>query len=164
MHIKSEIKFGIKKVIFNYYDSDDFSGIDRDKVSQAYGVCFLGEQVILVTYDEDKPNFPGGTVEPGENFEEAFLREIEEETNCKVLSHLPIGYQVVDELDREKHVQVRYVAKVKRIGDFVVDPGGTVKGNIAVSPQEVNGLTGYGKIGERMIERALEIKHRLDAS
>ena len=137
MNIKSEIMFGDKKVAFDYYDADDFSSLPSLDVSQAYGVCFLGEEVLLVTYEEYKPNFPGGTVEPGENFEEAFLREIEEETNCRVLSYLPIGYQVVDEPGRDKHVQVRYVAKVKRLGDFVVDPGGTVKGNVTVKPEQV---------------------------
>ncbi|MCX6712062.1 MAG: NUDIX hydrolase [Candidatus Vogelbacteria bacterium] len=104
----------------------------------------------------------GGTIEVGETFEQTLKREIQEESNMAVLKALPIGYQkVIDTRDDSYIYQLRYACLVKPLGPFVSDPAGSVTEVKLIDPVEYKQYFDWGKIGERIIERALELKSKL---
>lgn len=123
---------------------------------QIYAVGDLDGLVPLVTNSKRqlKYNLPGGSVEPGESLEETLKRELVEECNMEVISWEPLGYQVVTEPDGTKVPQFRAYAKLRKIGEFVKDPGGHVIGNTPFPLDQVNEKIDYGDVGERLIELA----------
>ncbi len=64
-----------------------------------------------------------GHVEMGETPEEALIREVQEESNMKVLKYFPVGYLYIREVDV---YQTRYLCLVEPYGPFVSDPDGGV--------------------------------------
>jgi len=82
MEIKSTLtnRSGQKLDII-YYEGKDPNENLEDKILQAvHGLCFLNGKLVIV-YAEGKGywTFPGGGIEPGETYEEATIREIQEE-------------------------------------------------------------------------------------
>jgi 8-oxo-dGTP pyrophosphatase MutT (NUDIX family) len=71
-----------------------------DRVEAAGGVVVRDGRVLLVHRPRyDDWSFPKGKLEPGESFEEAALREVEEETGlrCRLVRELPsVEYPVKD--------------------------------------------------------------------
>ncbi|HEV2107242.1 MAG TPA: NUDIX domain-containing protein [Thermomicrobiales bacterium] len=55
-------------------------------------VPFVGDQVLVVQLDNGQVEMPGGTLEPGEHYEEAIARELVEEAGAEPRSFSPIGY------------------------------------------------------------------------
>lgn len=139
-----------------YFDADDFNSLPIEQCSQVYGVCFLGDRIIIV---RDGPtnqwSLPGGTIEKGETIERALARELLEETNTKLLRWIPIGAQKVIFPDGNFSYQLRVVAVVEKIGEFISDPGGGIQENKYISPHDVKKYFDWGKIGERIIERGI---------
>jgi 8-oxo-dGTP pyrophosphatase MutT (NUDIX family) len=100
----------------------------------------------------------GGTIEKGETFEQTLRREIQEESNMKVLSFKPIGYQKVINLKDNSFIyQLRYACIVEPFGPFVCDPDGSVTEIKLIDPKEYKKYFDWGKIGEGIINRAIEI-------
>ena len=128
-----------------------------------YGVCFC-EDKIVIGYNGKKDTWGliGGTIEKDESFEETFAREIQEESNMEVLAKLPVGYQkMIDTRDGSFVYQLRYVAIVKPFGPFVSDPADSVTEIKLINPLGHQEYFNWGKIGERIIERAIELKSNL---
>jgi 8-oxo-dGTP pyrophosphatase MutT (NUDIX family) len=101
----------------------------------------------------------GGTVEDGETFEETLKREIQEEANMELLSCLPVGYQkVIDTRDGKEIYQLRYVCTARSHGPFISDPAGAITEIKFIDPKNYKDYFDWGKIGERIIFRALELK------
>jgi hypothetical protein len=144
-----------------YRDADSFEGIDKTKTTQAYGVCFY-EDKLVIGFGGKKRNWGlvGGTIEKGESFEETLKREIIEESNMEVLKFHPIGYQEVFHGDSYK-IQLRYVCKVSPIGPFIKDPAGSVTEIKLIDPTDYKLYFDWGEVGDRLIERALELKSKL---
>lgn len=149
--------------IFEYSDVDSFDDLDMSKCTQTYGVCFYGDEIVI-GYNGKKKNWGliGGTIEKRETLEQTLIREIQEESNMEVLSFLPIGVQkVIDTRDDSFCYQLRYVCSVQPYGPFVSDPADTITEIKLINPEEYKQYFDWGSIGDRIIERALELKNRL---
>jgi hypothetical protein len=77
----------------------------------------------------------------------------------EVLNCLPIGYQKGSrEGEDSVAYQLRYVCKVRPYGEFVADPaGGVITAVKLVEPADYRNYVNWGKIGDRCVERALEL-------
>lgn len=149
--------------IFEYSDADSFEDLDMSKCTQAYGVCFCGDQIVI-GYNGKKKTWGliGGTIEKAERPEQTLKREIQEELNMEVLSFLPIGVQkVFDTRDDSFHYQLRYSCLVRPYGPFVFDPADSISEIKFIDPQDYKQYFDWGSIGDRIIERALELKTKL---
>ncbi len=138
------------------YESDDIS--DLAFIIQAQAVPFIDENhIVIYKHIDGYYGLPGGTIEPGEKFEEALKREIYEESACNVLDYGLIGYIKDTQLpeDKIKH-QLRYWAKVKLLDEPVNDPVGKAIAREVIDIHEANKKLGWGERGEKIIELALK--------
>ncbi len=163
MKIQSQIKStdgSVVQVIYN--DADSFESLDKSKATQVYGVCFSGGKMLVVLNGKRKSwCLVGGTIEPGESFEECLKREVEEESNMKVLSCAPIGYQAVI-MGESTIYQLRFACTIEPIGPFAADPAGSITEIKLIDPLLYKEFFDWGEIGERIIARALELKKELN--
>ncbi len=153
--------------VFEYSDADSFDDLDKKLCTQCYGICFYEDKLVVVRgyfgAKDREWGFTGGRIEAGETFEETLRREIQEESNMEVLSYLPIGYQkVVKESEGILRYELRYVCRVRPYGPFVSDPAdGVINEMKLIDPSEHKEYVDWGKIGDRLVERALELLPRL---
>ncbi len=160
MEIKSQISNSdgsVVRVIYN--DTDSFENLLSKKVTQVYGACFI-EGKMLVVHNKNSWGLVGGGLEVGETYEECLKREIEEESNMKVVSFAPIGYQEVQLADNMIY-QLRYACLIEPYGEFISDPDGDVTEIKLIDPLFYKEFFDWGEIGERIIARALELKNEL---
>ncbi len=128
------------------------------KILQAvHGLCFYNDKLVIV-YAEGKGywTFPGGSIEPGETYEEATIREVKEESNMKVLHQELIGFQDIYENGKIIR-QTRSFCIVEPYGDFISDPDGDVTEIKLIDPKDLKQYIDWKKIGDRILERALEM-------
>lgn len=151
------------RYIFEYEDCDSFDDLDTSKCRQTYGVCFYRDEIVIGLGAKAQTwGLIGGTVEEGGSLEETLVREIKEESNMKVLSCKPIGYQkMIDTRDGSYIFQLRYACAVESYGPFEIDPAGGVTEIKLIDPNEYKQYFDWGEIGERIMQRALELKHAL---
>lgn len=163
MQIKSTLTNRSGQVLDVVY-SDMLSERDLGdrKVKAVSAYCFYGDKLVLV-YSDKKQSWtpPGGKVEEGEGLRAAVVREIKEETNMKVLKHRFIGYQDISEPNGILS-QTRSVCLVEPDGDFVSDPDGDVTKIELIDPRDYKSYFDWGKIGDHLLARALELKAQMD--
>lgn len=164
MEIKSKISNAdgtVTEIIYN--DADSFDSLAREKVRQAYGVCFAGDKMLIVFNGNRKAwGLIGGSLEPGETLEECLKREVIEESNMKVLNFRPVGFQAVHAPQKDEIFQLRYVCTVEEICPFVADPaGGAITEIKLIDPNTYKQFFDWGEIGEQIIRRAIELKNSL---
>jgi len=143
-----------------YANADTFDDLPKRKCRQAYGVCFYNDKLV-VGFDGKKRIWTliGGTIETGETFEQTLAREVQEESNMKVLKSVPIGYQEVTDLENNKIIyQLRYCCIVKPFGPFISDPSMSVTKIKLINPLDYKKYFDWGKIGDCIIDRAIELK------
>jgi ADP-ribose pyrophosphatase YjhB (NUDIX family) len=146
-----------------YRDIESPADIKDKKVSAVHALCFCGDKLVIV-YSERKGIWtpPGGGVEEGETAEEATVREIKEETNMKVLKHQFIGYQDITG-SKGLETQTRSFCIVEPYGEFVADPDdGEITEIKLIDPKDHQKYFDWGEIGDRIMERALELKAQND--
>jgi len=149
--------------VFEYSDADSFNDLDYNLCRQVYGICFCDDKMVI-GYGGQKKDWGliGGTIEKGETFEQTLKREIQEESNMEVLKCIPVGYQkVIDTRDGSHIFQLRYACVAHPLGPFVSDPAGGVTEIKMIDPGDYKKYFDWGKIGERMVSRALELKKKL---
>ena len=146
-----------------YEDADSFDHLLDKKVTQTYGVCFVGDKIVVVHSFKGNGHWtlPGGSIEDGETFEECLKREIHEESNMKVLSFAPIGYQEVN-FDGKIFNQLRYFCIVEPYGDFISDPDVDITEIKLVDPKDYGQYVKWGEIGDHIVKRAVEMKEKLN--
>jgi len=149
--------------ILEYSDADSFDHLDYSQCRQVYGICFCDDKMVI-GYGGQKDNWGliGGTIEKGETFEQTLKREIQEESNMEVLRCVPVGYQkVIDTRDGSHIFQLRYACTVRSLGPFISDPAGGITEIKLIDPKDYKQYFDWGKIGKRMISRAIELKETL---
>lgn len=141
-----------------YRDADSLAELGGRNVSGVHAFCFYRNKMVVV-FSEKKGYWtpPGGAVEAGESVEEAVAREVREETNMRVVRERLIGYQDVFEPTKVV-TQTRHFCIVEPIGKFERDPDGDITEIKLIDPREYKKYFDWGKVGERLVERALEIK------
>jgi len=161
--IISELNWGGDKYILEYCDSDNFDSLPYENCQQVYGVCFVKNKMVVVFGEGGKNGngwgLVGGHVEKGESFEETLIREVQEETNMKVIKCTPVGVQKVISPNGKIYYQLRYFAFVEPIGKFEKDPAGSVSKIKMINPKEYKKYFDWGEIGDRIIGRAIELKN-----
>jgi len=164
MIIESKIQSDGQVYDVVYFDADSFDSLPREKITQSYGVCFYNNKMV-VGYRGKKNTWGliGGTIEKGESPEDTLKREIIEESNTKVVAYKPIGYQEIKIPDGPSIYQLRYCCLVEPIGEFIADPDSSITKIVFIDPLEYKKYFDWGEIGERIIQRALEIKKELTA-
>ena len=147
--------------IVTYEDADSFESLDFSKITQCSAVCFLKGKMVVVFHGKRKTwGLVGGSIEPEESLEDCLKREIQEESNMKVLDFKPIGYQSVQTGDKTIY-QLRYVCDVESYGEFISDPAGKITEIKVIDPKDYKQYFDWGEIGERIVERAMEMKNNM---
>lgn len=143
-----------------YSEADPLEGLEGVVLQAVHAFCFYGDRLIVV-YADSKGYWtpPGGGIEVGESYQQATKREVMEETNMKVLKQQTIGYQDVYEKNKISR-QTRSVCLVEPYGDFVSDPDGDVTAIKLIDTQDYKQYFDWKEIGERIMERAMEIRER----
>ncbi|MEI7463434.1 MAG: NUDIX hydrolase [Candidatus Taylorbacteria bacterium] len=158
MEIKSSlINRSGQKLNLIYREDDPLVDLEGKILQAVHAFCFYDGKLVVV-YAAEKGYWapPGGGIETGETYEEAVIREVKEETNMKVLSQKFIGYQDIYEPDRIVR-QTRSVCIVEPYGPFVFDPDGDVTEIKLIDPADYKKYFDWGKVGERIMERALSL-------
>lgn len=146
---------------FRYFDVDQFTEKEFTKCTQIYGVCFYNDKIVIVLNGKNQTwGLVGGHPEDGEKIEEAFMREVQEETNMRVLSWRPVGIQEVTNPEGEIAYQFRVVAKVEPLGEFICDPAGTITQIKLIDPTEYKAYFDWGEIGDHIVTRAMQLESR----
>ncbi|CAN5306732.1 hypothetical protein BH10PAT1_BH10PAT1_4380 [soil metagenome] len=159
--IETILKWNGKDIKLVYKDTNSFQDLPYEKIRQCYGVCFYGDKIVVGGNGHGKWNLIGGTVEKNEKIKETLKREIQEESNMKLLKFLPIGSQHAINPDGSDIYQLRYVCKVKPFSEFKIDPAGSVTEIKLIDPKDFKKYVDWGEIGDRLLERAMELKDSL---
>ena len=148
--------------IIYYEESDPTPNLEGKILQAVHGLCFYKDKMVMV-YAENKKywTLPGGAIEPGETYEEATVREVKEESNMKVLHQELIGFQDIYEPNRTIR-QTRSFCIVEPYGDFVSDPDGDITKVKLIDPKDFKKYINWLKIGDRIMERALEMLEKYD--
>ena len=126
-------------------------------ITQVYGVLFTDDGRIMLRVDKGFHGLVGGAPEPGETHEETLHREVYEEVNCEISDLHYLGYQTVIG-DGEPYAQLRYVAKVTKIGKNRPDlDGGKMCERILVPAEEAGDILDYGEEGKKIIAAAIKL-------
>ena len=159
MEIKSTLTNRSNQTLKVLYREDDpLKDLEGKILQGVHAYCFYKDKLVIV-YAKEKGYWtpPGGGIEPNEKYMEAVVREVAEETNMKVLYQKLIGYQDIFEPDRIVR-QTRSFCIVEPVGDFFADPDGDVTEIKMINPNDYKKYFDWGKIGDRIMERALELK------
>lgn len=139
------------------------------EVHQVYAVVFNNEGKILLKgeYKKDgkiRYSLAGGTPESFDKDRIATLRrEYIEEVNTTLKDPIYyIGYQYVDEENgTSPYAQVRMTAMIDKIGKPQKDPdNGELYDRKLVYPNEAIKLLNWGEIGEKIVNKAVEVAER----
>lgn len=146
-----------------WFDGEVPSGLP---LRQVYGVIFTEDGRMLLKVDL-KPNgkkvyaLAGGTPEDYDTDRVATLvRELKEEVNTSIKSNVElVGYQLITgDNDRPPYAQVRMTAMIDSIGEVLPDPdNGETYERLLTTPSRAIELLKWGDVGERLINRAVEI-------
>ena len=140
-----------------YHDADSFDTLPSDIISQVYGVCFWGHQMLIGLGRRDRWALLGGSPESGETWQNTLEREIREEANMRVVSSSPLGYQDLTNTSGVRQVQLRAFAFVEPIGPFVADPAGGIKQIKLIDPFTWREYFDWGTIGEHLVNRGISL-------
>ena len=145
-----------------YRDIDSVSELEDRVVSGVHAYCFYKDKFVIVYTPLNKCWTPaGGGVEADETPEEAVIREVQEESNMKILKQAFLGYQDIFEPNRII-TQTRSVCIVEPYGDFLSDPDGDITEIKLIDPADYKKYFDWGIVGDHLMKRALEVKDVLE--
>ncbi|MFZ2151975.1 MAG: NUDIX hydrolase [Minisyncoccia bacterium] len=163
MNIESTIKsqaLGVIPVV--YEDVDKIQDLGVRTIQHVHAYCFYQNKIVIVwSPNKNCWTLPGGGIEVGETIEDAVIREVEEESNMKVLKQMLLGVQ--DIFEGENIVsQTRSLCIVEPHGPFVFDPDGDITQIKLVDPSELKQYVDWGEIGDHLLERALKMVRKME--
>ncbi len=165
MQLKSTVinKLGQKEDII-YTDINSENDLQDRNIRGCRAYCFYNNQLVIV-YSDSKGfwSLPGGGREKGETVSEAVTREVKEETNMRVLKQELIGIQEVISSGKTNYYSTS-VCIVEPYGNFTLDPDGEITKMKLIEPVEFIQYSHFplGKILDRMMERAFELKEKME--
>ena len=140
---------------------------DIDHVDELEGRVCMGvraylfcDDKLVVTYSERKDIWEpaGGNVEVSESVTDAMIREVQEETNMKVVRHACIGYEDIF-AEAGTVTLMRFVCIGEPYGEFVEDPDEREITRIEhIDPEEYKKYFDWEDVGDHMMARAIKIK------
>lgn len=165
MIIQSTIKtraLGEIPVVYEDVDSVDDLGVRKIQAVHAY--CFYKGKLVIVWADDKKYwTLPGGGVESGECVNEAVTREVQEESNMKVVHQQLIGVQDIFESQDIVISQTRSFCIVEPYGPFVSDPDNDITEIKLIDPSQLKEYVNWGEIGEHLLKRSLGLLKNIEA-
>ncbi|MEX0672751.1 MAG: NUDIX hydrolase [Candidatus Paceibacterota bacterium] len=165
MEIRSTMTSAISGSTFDviYREADPVQDLKGASLQGVHAYCFYDDRLVIV-YAESKGYWtpPGGGIEERESFEEAVVREVQEETNMKVLHQEFIGYQDIFEPGRVIR-QTRSFCIVEPYGDFISDPDGEITEIKQIEPGEYKKYFDWGEIGDHIFDRVIQCKSRYES-
>ncbi len=161
MKLKSTLTNRSGKILSVIYsEKDPLIGLEGKILQGVHAFCFWGNHMVLVHHPKSGWMPPGGGIERNENYIEATLREVKEETNMKVTYLKTIGFQ--DTYEPGKVVrQVRNFCLVEPCGDFTSDPDGEIMEIKLIRPEDYKQYFDWGEIGDRIMTQALKYKSKI---
>lgn len=162
MEIKSKLtnSSGQELEIIYYEGLNPNENLGDKLFTGVHAFCFCGNKFVIVFNNEKKYwTPPGGAIEPGETYEQAVIREVQEETNMKVLHQELIGFQDIYEPNRTIR-QTRSFCIVEQYGDFVSDPDEDITEIKLIDPKDYKQYFDWLKIGDRIMDKALEMLNK----
>lgn len=149
-----------------WFDSVDFSELEKERIIQAHGFIFdENNNVCLVDCDgKGKYVLPGGKPEPNDkSYEDTLKREVDEEADLEIKEIKPIGHiKVIPRDNKEKiHYSLRYIAKVHNKKQQTTDPAkGRIPSRMFIHVDEFDSYTGWGENGIFQLKKALNAKNK----
>ncbi len=140
-----------------YEEGDPLEALEGKILHSVHMFCFCGDKLVLVKHPKSGWIPPGGRIESGETYDEAVVREVREETNMKVIFQTLIGFQDLYEPERVIR-QTRSLCIVEPLGEFVSDPDGEITEIKLIDPADYKQYFDWGVVGDRIMQRALEMK------
>lgn len=148
---------------FEYYESDSIDHLPAELMSQVQIIAFHKDKLLIVNNANKFNTYSpvGGGIEKDEDPEVCLHRELQEESNMRVIKSRLIGYQRCTNLsypEKPVEYQLRYFATVEPIGEFTpdCDPDGDVIELLEIDPSDYKKYFDWGKIGDAIVNRALE--------
>lgn len=165
MEIKKTIitKAGLKfEIIYN--DIDDDGVFEGKKMESVRAYCFYQDKLLVVHESAGHWGIPGGGLDDGESVRGGAVREVREETNMKIVKMRLVGMHETIRPSGESVFHARVVCLVEPEGDFIEDPAGEVTEIKFIDPSEFIQMcdSQWGKMADRMLERALEFKKQME--
>ncbi len=155
--IKSTRKTDDGKIIdLVYSDVDNFSELGDTKIRGVRAFCFCDGKLVIVSDRKNRWTPPGGASENNETPEEATIREVKEETNMRVIKHIPIGYIEFHE-PNGIGTETRSLCIVEPYGPFVSDPDGDIIEVKLIDPADYAKYFNWGEGGDYIMSRAMKL-------
>lgn len=147
-----------KKVLAYYEDLDDLSKLPQEKIKSICTFCVCNEKFVIV---KNHGNWEpvAGHVEKGETVEEALIREVNEQSNMRVLKFFPLGYLYTY---GEDIYQARYLCITEPYGPFISDPDSEVTEIKLVEPEEMLKLIDWKDTSLLMKEKSMKIIDKMN--
>jgi 8-oxo-dGTP pyrophosphatase MutT (NUDIX family) len=143
-----------------YEELDSFESIRNLPVGAAGALCFCDKKLVL-GYNKKRGvwEMPGGGRDEGETFEECIAREIQEESNMKVLTLIPLGYETYTNVATgEINYVLRYAAEVEPYGPFIEDPaGGEITEIKLIDPSDYKQYFNWEERSDVLMKKALQV-------
>jgi ADP-ribose pyrophosphatase YjhB (NUDIX family) len=162
MEIKSKLtnSSGQELEVIYYEGLDPYKDLNGKLFTGVHAFCFCNGKFVIVFNNEKKYwTPPGGAIEPGETYEQAVIREVQEETNMKVLRQELIGFQDIYEPNRTVR-QTRSFCIVEPYGDFISDPDEDITEIKLIDPKDYKQYFDWLKIGDRIMGRAIYLNNK----
>ncbi len=155
--IKNIIIYEGEKYELTFVDSTDFS--DLKPITHVHGLCFDQKGRIAIVKIDNDWSLPGGKIEPGENFEQTLIREVDEEADIEIKNIAPLSYQKVVKNQNKTSIiyQLKYAALISKIKKQTIDPDeGIIRKRKFIKPEDFLSYCPWGNTGKAMINKATE--------